>query len=155
MKIKLLFILICIFIFSCQNKIKLKIASPKYKAQWLNPVFYNNDFENELNFSLWFNDSLVKSHEIYKITKRIFRNLSKDSIEFNTIPNEKIEYYFDPNGFVYRLVIYSYLDVREISRANFTYLGNLFSNGYRKIKASPLITLQKKQFKDQFTTDFF
>jgi hypothetical protein len=32
--------------------VKLSLHQPKLKAQWLNPLFYNNDFENELNFPL-------------------------------------------------------------------------------------------------------
>lgn len=131
------------------------LHQPKQKAQWINPLFYNNDFENELNFPLWFEDSLVKAHDIYKITKRIFKEEELDSNGFLAIPNEKIEYYFDPNGYVDQLVIYSYLDDREISRANFIYEGNMLASGYRKVRALPLITLQKKNLKDEFATDFF
>lgn len=134
---------------------KENVHQPKQKAQWINPLFYNNDFENELNFPLWFEDSLVKAHDIYKITKRIFKEEELDSNGFFAIPNEKIEYYFDPNGYVDQLVIYSYLDDREISRANFIYEGNMLASGYRKVRALPLITLQKKNVKDEFATDFF
>lgn len=132
---------------------------PHKTAQWINPVFYNNDFENELNFPLWFDDSLVKAHNIYKITKRIYGRIEGDTAEVNSykqaIPKEKIEYYFDPNGFVDQLVVYSYFDDREISRATFVYEGNLYSSGYRKVKALPFISLTKKPIKDEFTTDLF
>jgi hypothetical protein len=143
-------------LFSCNiEKDEIVVNQPKLKAQWLNPLFYNNDFEHELNFPLWFEDSIIKAHDIYKITKRIFRDNVLDSNGFNAIPKEKIEYYFDPNGYVDQLVIYSYLDDREVSRVSFEYKGNMFRSGYREVKPMTFVTLQKKGLEDEFTTDFF
>jgi hypothetical protein len=130
---------------------------PKKMIQWINPVFFNNDFPEELNFPLWFDDSIVKSHGIYKITKRIYRRILGDTAEINdqkqAIPKEKIEYYFDPNGLVDQIVIYTYYDDREISRANIVYEGNMLSSGYRKARILPMINLTKKQGKDEFSTE--
>lgn len=131
----------------------------KKVAQWINPVFYNNDFEDELNFPLWFNDSFVRAHEIYKITKRIYPRIVGDTSEINSyneaIPKEKIEYFFDKNGFVEKIIVVSYFDDREISKASFVYSGNLQANGYRKASILPFISLTKNPIKDEFTTEFF
>lgn len=130
---------------------------PKKTAQWLNPLFFNHDFEHELNFPLWFNDSLIRAHQIYKITKRIYPRIVGDTSEINdyrqAIPKEKIEYYFDPNGLVDQIVVYSYFDDREISRATFVYKGNMFASGYRKLDALPFISLTRDPVRDDFSTE--
>lgn len=142
---------------SCTEAETVAVHEPKNQAQWLNPLFYNNDFEHEINFPIWFDDSLVKAHKIYKITKRLFGQVDGDTSELNSIeqaiPKEKIEYYFDPNGLIDQIVVYSYYDDREIARANFIYEGNMMASGYRKVRALPFITLSKKTIKDEFTTE--
>lgn len=142
---------------SCTTEAPVEVREPKKQTQWINPLFYNSDFEDEINFPIWFDDSLVKAHKIYKITKRVFGYLDADTTEVNSstqaIPKEKIEYYFDPNGLVDQIVVYSYYDDREIARANFIYEGNMLASGYRKVRALPFITISKKNVKDEFTTD--
>lgn len=133
--------------------------NPKRINQWINPVFYNNDFEDELNFPLWFDDSLIKAHEIYKITKRVYARINEDSSEVNSInqavPKEKIEYYFDPNGLVDEVVIYSYFDDREISRTSFKFDGNMLPSGYRNVIVLATINLSKKNDEDEFSTELY
>ncbi|MES2588654.1 MAG: hypothetical protein V4622_06715 [Bacteroidota bacterium] len=155
-----IYIVILFLLFSCGNQDdKFVQKEPKKVAQWINPILFNNDFEEELNFPLWFNDSLIKAHKIYKITKRVYPRILGDTSEINSlqqaIPKEKIEYYFDPNGYVDQIVIYSYFDDREISRANFIYEGNFLNSGYRKVRALPFISITKKASKDEFTTELF
>jgi hypothetical protein len=153
-----LFLLIIPCFSSCKDERLEDNKEIQKVSQWVNPVFYNNDFEDELNFPMWFNDSLVKAHEIYKITKRIYPRINGDTNEINStkqaVPKEKIEYYFDPNGLVDQVVIYSYYDDREISRQHFIYDGNMFSSGYRKLKALPVHLLQKDK-SDEFTTELY
>lgn len=151
---------VILLMFSCGNKNEVPLQQePKKTAQWINPLFYNNDFEGELNFPLWFNDSLVRAHKIYKITKRIYPRFLGDTTEINSlkqaIPKEKIEYYFDPNGLVDQLVVYFYFDDREISRAYFKYEGNMMASGYRKVNVLPFISFAKQGIKDDFTTELF
>jgi hypothetical protein len=157
------FIYIALFLYLLQScggdNLPVNQKEPKKVAQWINPVFYNNDFENELNFPLWFNDSFVRSHEIYKITKRVYPRIVGDTSEINSyneaIPKEKIEYFFDKWGCVEKIIVSSYFDDREISKATFVYEGRMFSNGYRKVKVLPFVSLTKNPIKDEFTTDFF
>ena len=119
---------------SCgEDEVVLQQNEPKKVAQWLNPLFFNTDFEHELNFPLLFDDSLIRAHQIYKITKRVYPHIVGDTAEINNysqaIPKEKIEYYFDPNGLVDQVVVYSYFDDREIARATFVYQGNMMNSG--------------------------
>jgi hypothetical protein len=157
---KIIFWTFLTLLFSCENEGKQAIQKePKKVAQWLNPLLFNNDFEEELNFPLWFDDSLIRAHKIYKITKRLYPRILGDTSEINSqkeaIPKEKIEYYFDLNGYVDQIVIYAYFDDREISRANFIYEGNFLNSGYRKVRALPFISISKKVLKDEFTTELF
>jgi hypothetical protein len=102
---------------------------------------------------------MVRAHQIYKITKRVYGRIVGDTTEINSyqqaIPKEKIEYYFDPNGLVDQIVIYMYYDDREIARVNFIYEGNMLPSGYRSLRILPMISLTKSPLKDQFSTDFF
>ena len=151
--------ILLIFSSCSQQEKQLNMKSPPKSLQWLNPLFYNNDFEHDLNFPLWFDDSLIVTHQIYKITKRVFPRIVGDTAEINSykeaIPREKIEYYFDPNGLVDQMVIYTYYDDREVSRATFVYEGNMMANGYRKVKMLPFISLSKTSVEDEFTTDLY
>lgn len=150
---------IALFMASCGEDEPVLQHEPKKTAQWINPLFFNNDFEHELNFPLWFNDSLIRAHQIYKITKRIYPHIVGDTSEINdyhqAIPKEKIEYYFDPNGMVDQVVLYSYFDDREIARATFVYQGNMLATGYRKVVAMPFISLTKDPIRDEFTTELY
>jgi hypothetical protein len=154
------YLLLILILLACGKKSDLdKIKAPKKVAQWINPNFYNNDFEDELNFPLWFDDSLIRAHQIYKITKQIYPRIHADTTDnesqLKIVPKEKIEYYFDPNGLVDQIVIYSYFDDREISRANFIYEGNMLSSGFRNVRTLPLISLTKKNEEDEFTTELY
>jgi hypothetical protein len=132
-------------------------TQPRPVAQWLNPLFFNEDFDNELSFPLWFDDSLIRAQGIEKITRRTYPRILGDSSDVNTqreaMPREKREYYFDPNGFVDRLVIYSYFDDREIARASFAYRGNMDPNGFRRVIPLKFRYLSEKGNTSDFSTD--
>ena len=102
------------FLLGCGEKKQDVIADnePQWINQWINPLFYNDVFESEISFPLWFNDSLVRSHRIQKITKRIFPLQFQDSVTQhftqNAMPKEKIEYYFSERGEIERIAIYYY-----------------------------------------------
>lgn len=108
---------------------------PAKQRQWINPLFFNDNFDSELSFPVWFDDSLIKANGITLITKRVFPRISGDTSDINAqkdaMPREKREYYFDDNGFVDKLVVYYYFDDREIARASFLYRGNMDNNGFR------------------------
>jgi hypothetical protein len=150
---KLVLLFLILILFSCKDQIvETKIVAPQKTRSWLNPIFYNNDFETEYNFPFWFDDSLIKSHSIRKITKRIFRGEEKDSNGHAMIPKEKIEYYFDPNGHVDELIRYNYIDDREVSRSSFVFYGNFTNDGYRKVKNQSNFTINKMK-NDEFSVD--
>lgn len=123
------------------------IQSPKKLAQWINPLVFNTDLDNQLSFPIWFDDSLIRAHQIAKITRRIYGSFEKEEVDSalirETFPREKREFYFDANGFVDRIVIYSYYDDREIARSSYFYTGNMDNNGFRvtqKISSKQIVS---------------
>lgn len=144
---------------ACGEKIKDIVAEnePKMAGQWLNPLFYNDVFESEISFPLWFNDSLIRAHRIEKITKRTFPLQFQDSVTLhftqNAIPKEKIEYYFTKNGDVERIAIYYYYDDREIARVGFNYIGQKDQFGFAPVEVTFSEDLTNGTQKDDFQTD--
>lgn len=130
--------LVILSLASCTPKSteKKKSSDLAFSRQWLNPLVINEAFENDLTFPIWFDDSLVRSAGIQKITQRIYGSFDEkvvdSSLIHKTFPVEKREFYFDPNGLVDRLVIYSFYDDREVARISYVFQGNMDKNGYRK-----------------------
>jgi hypothetical protein len=146
-------ILICGFavflLFGCSSNPsnETDIESPKKRAQWINPLIFNTDLDNQLSFPIWFDDSLIRVHQIAKITRRIYGSFETEDVDSalirKTFPREKREFYFDVNGFVDRIVIYSYYDDREIARSSYFYTGNMDNNGFRlaqKISSKQIVS---------------
>lgn len=143
----------------CGEKIKNSISEhePKLVDQWINPLFYNDVFESEISFPLWFNDSLIREHRISKITKRIFPLQFQDSVTLhytqNAMPKEKIEYYFSKTGEVERIAIYYYYDDREISRIGFNYTAHKDQFGFAPVELTFAEDLSGGKQEDDFQTD--
>lgn len=152
-------VLSILLLVACSSKqlSELEKNGPKRTAQWINPLFFNDNFDPELSFPVWFDDSLIRANNIAKITKRIFPRLldegSKHEDFRETMPKEKREYYFDRNGFVDRLVVYHYFDDREIARASFYFQGNMDNNGYRKVNPNAFRYLSDNGENTDFTTN--
>lgn len=146
-------------LWACSSKSPAPVPGkgPRKAAQWINPLFFNEDFDNELAFPLWFDDSLIRANGISKITKRIYPRILGDTGDVNSqkeaMPREKREYYFDDNGLVDRLVIYFYFDDREIARASFMYKGNMDNNGFRQPVPGTFRYLSEEGQNSDFRTD--
>ncbi len=157
-KVFSVFAFIFIF-FACDSGLEKNARSkmPLNKKQWLNPLFFNENFESELSFPLWFSDSLIRANNIYKITKRIFPRIIGDTSSLapnEAMPREKREYYFDNNGKVFYIVIYYYYDDREIARSSFIYQGKMDRNGFRNVTPDVFKHLSDADSINDFTTDF-
>lgn len=161
MKQLLVFFTISLYLLSCSAPDQPEhpeTISPSANAQWLNPFLYNDDFDRIVSFPIWFNDSLIQSHRIRKITKRIYPRIITDTSHLdnykNTIPREKREYYFSEAGNVERLVIYVYYDDREIARASFNYESKTDKNGFAKCHQGIFEYLSDTDKANDFRTDF-
>ena len=126
-------------------------------GQWINPLFYNDVFESEISFPLWFNDSLIRAHRIQKITKRTFPLQFQDSLTLhytqNAMPKEKTEYYFSTDGEIERIAIYYYYDDREIARVGFNYTAKKDQFGYAPLEVTFAEDLTKGKEEDDYQTD--
>jgi hypothetical protein len=130
---------------------------PLNVEQWLDPLFYNDVFESEISFPLWFNDSIIRVHRIEKITKRTFPLQPQDSVTMyytkNAMPKEKIEYYFSEDGSVDRIAIYYYYDDREIARVGFNYTAKKDHFGFAPMEVTFAEDLTNGNQGDDFQTD--
>lgn len=144
---------------SCGERIKEIISEnePKLVDQWINPLFYNDIFDSEISFPLWFHDSLIRSNGIQKITKRTFPLQFQDSLTLhytkNAMPKEKIEYYFSESGDLDRIAIYYYYDDREIARVGFNYIGEKDQFGFSPVDVTFSEDLTSEKKGDDFQTD--
>lgn len=152
----------CILLFSLlscggKNDDAISDNEPLHVAQWINPLFYNDVFDSEISFPLWFNDSLISAHRIEKITKRTFPLQIQDSLTMhytqNAMPKEKIEYYFLKDGSIDRIAIYYYYDDREIARVGFNYLKKKDQNGFSPLELTFAQELISGGENDEFQTD--
>lgn len=150
--------LLLLALFSCKSDPSAHSKNePAKRRQWVNPLFFNDNFDAELSFPLWFDDSLIRANGITRITKRTFPRITGDTSDVNSqreaMPREKREYYFDDNGFVDKLVIYYYFDDREIARASFLYRGNMDNNGFRTAIPGTFEYLSDEDNASDFRTD--
>ena len=151
------FFIFLLFACNSANEKQTHTQPPQDKKQWINPLFFNENFESELSFPLWFNDSLIKVNRISKITKRIFPRIIGDTGATNflgeAMPREKREYYFDKDGKVTYLIIYYYFDNREIARSSFIYQGKSDKLGFRNVTQGIFKHLSDTDTTNDFTTD--
>lgn len=155
----LLTVILSFLLFACTSEADAPVAKnePKNSHQWINPIFYNDDFDPVVSFPIWFDDSLVRHHNISKITKRIFPRIIGDTSSTNSqkdaMPREKREFYFATNGHVERMVVYYYYDDREIARASFNYDGKIDKNGFAKATPGVFQYLSDQDGSQDYRTD--
>lgn len=105
--------------------------------------------ENEVSFPIWFNDSIIKSQKINKITRKIYplNHLEDNPLKNfkNSIPRESREYYFDKQGNIYQLNVHYFYDDREIGSVLFTYEGNKDKNGFSQVSKKTIVNKTSKR----------
>lgn len=89
------------------------------------------DFENELSFPVWYNDSLIISRRIKKI-ERIYK-VPSDDADSSDVKFKKI-YFFDKSGEIKEMQIEEYYENSLISNSKFKYLKTKDEYGYCEIK---------------------
>jgi len=121
--------LFVIIVSSCKNTSNdVEIGSPAHEIPFLfrmNVMF--TDAETNVSFPVWFNDSIIISRNISKIT-RDFYLLDEDEESDRQdlkrqVPREKREYWFGSDGQMKEMKISYYYDNREIGITNFIYQG--------------------------------
>lgn len=83
------------------------------------------DAEKYLSFPIWFNDSIIAKNKILKVTRSLYF-LDKGETQgteelINTVPREKREYWFHPNGQIKVFKMTYFFDDEEIGSVVYTY----------------------------------
>ena len=98
---------------------------------------FGTDAEKFISFPVWFNDSVIKSNHLFKITRDFY---SFDSDETNDIgslnsevPREKREYWFSENGQLRDLKVTYFYDDQEIGSVHYTYVSQKDRFGFAKV----------------------
>ncbi|MFT7344299.1 MAG: hypothetical protein ACI9XP_000882 [Lentimonas sp.] len=128
-------LLLALFV-SCKSDLKKSTENKKHysRASLLNLSALNNDFENEISFPIWFNDSLVKANYIQGIERKIYPRLPLGADRKNLPLKEKLDYSFDNNGMITSLVHNFYVDLHSASSYKMIYSKNRQFNDFSKVK---------------------
>lgn len=107
----------------------------------INPPFIFNlsnffsDAERELNFPLWFSDSVIKSRKIKGIIRKVFDDEPLDSIEeYNLLPVRQYTYSFDVEGYLSEMIVEHFYDNKRIGYAHFAFKPDVKAGEYSEVK---------------------
>lgn len=95
-------------LFSCQNKQDKNLTINTFQRQWIKPNLWISGLNEFYNFPNWFDDSLISTHKIQKISLKEFYVRYADNETFNlkdSVPDKWITYHFDSLGKVMSLKI--------------------------------------------------
>ena len=107
---------------SCSETVTSKKPDVTVNASLIHPYFFQDDLGQQLNFPLWFNDSILRKKKIETITHVIYGNpLDSDSENdwVERLPKKTIVYRFDPNGELTNVTQTSYSEGIIIANHNF------------------------------------
>jgi hypothetical protein len=83
-----------------------------------------NESENFMSFPIWFDDSIVRKHGIFCLSREIYHisiNNADEGLEEDQDLREKRDYYFNRSGAVDSLKISYYFDDRSIGTVRYRY----------------------------------
>lgn len=153
-----LLVLLISFLFSCKNE-PTYVKPKTIQEQWLQPIYWLNEYNELHNFPFWFNEHLVQQHHIPAITLREYYVDFTDSIALDTtgkIPDRIIRFEFDSSGTIISMNQQRFQDLRLIAEHTFHYSNRADSLIYKTIESSQLINFenQSKQFKENYEVTF-
>ena len=147
------FSLFVVFVISCSNEKNEKIILKGHsKSSIFNLNTLLTDEENDVSFPIWFNDSIIKSKRLFKITRKTFLLNGRKENPFKTIsgavPREMREYYFSNQGVIIQLNVHYYYDDREIGSILFSYTGEQDAFGFSQVKRKTIVTKTAKRISE-------
>lgn len=139
---------------ACSQKedIQIKLLKGHSKSSIFNLNTLLTDEENDVSFPIWFNDSIIKSKRLFKITRKTFLLNGRKENPFKTIsgavPREMREYYFSNQGVIIQLNVHYYYDDREIGSILFSYTGEQDAFGFSQVKRKTIVTKTAKRISE-------
>ncbi len=114
------------------------IASPTI----FHPLYFQEEIASQLNFPFWFNDSLIRLHNIREITRTTYGSYEVepgDTTSIETLPKTEIIYRFSPQGKLLEITRIYYAEGLEIARNNYL-IGEQPVNRYYAAEDTPFNT---------------
>jgi hypothetical protein len=91
-------------------------ANPKPFIFNMNLLF--TDAENYVSFPIWFNDSVIRSAHVSKISREIIGSSVNDDNTKSDAPHEIRDYYFNVSGFIDSMIVRYFFDDDFIGKVN-------------------------------------
>lgn len=146
-------------LFSCSDEVRIKRKKNRVvlKPSLIRMSHYFTEFEDEVSFPVWFDDSLIRENRIKKIVRKTFL-LNEDTLALQ-LPKTVKEYGFEENGRIISFEVIQFYEGREVSTMKFTYPKGIDEYGFAEVKTSvPDKVLDQSQYRiyqpEKYATDF-
>ena len=123
---RFIYFLIIILLASCSERKKVQEKQIPVQVALIHPLFFQEELSNNLNFPIWFNDSLIATNHIKQLTITSFKGVPQDSSNQNpdnevAFPKVATVYTFDKAGKLIHIQITNYSEGIIISNQNFQF----------------------------------
>lgn len=127
-------ILLLLGLYSCSETTGFKQSKNKVEPRrfLIHLQHYFSDEESNVSFPIWFDDSIIRSQNIQKITRRIYA-LNQDTSEVST-PRVIKSYFFSQEGELLRMSVKEFYEGYEVESVTFRYLSVKDENGYASVE---------------------
>ncbi len=152
-------ILAVAFLFGCSEEVRMKRKKSKVVLQpsLIRLSHYFSEFEEELSFPVWFDDSLIRKSNIQKIIRKTY-SLNDDTTKLR-LPRTIKEYTFDESGGLQSYNVSQYYEGQEVSSLRFEYPNGIDQFGYSELETNvPNSVLDQSKYKiykpEKYASDF-
>lgn len=109
---------------------KMSILETNAKPFIFNMNLLYTDAENYASFPIWFNDSIIRTAHICKITREIIGSSVNDDNSKSDAPQEIRDYYFNLSGFIDSMMVKYFFDDEFIGEVHVIFTSQPDSYGF-------------------------
>lgn len=143
-------IILIVILVACQNsssKNKNKQEDKPAVFGLFNLTSMYSDAEQNVSFPVWFNDSIVREHQIAEITRLVYDVSSLDTSEnLIMLPKKKYTYQFQRDGSLKQLIVSNFYDDKIISSIKIVFSKFDPKTGYAITKINDELEYDHKEF---------
>lgn len=116
--------LIGLFVLLSCNHEKPSIRPTTVEKQWMQPLFWLDDYQNLYNFPFWFDEDLIREHhvKVIEMKEEFSSNGQSEEDQWNSLKTWKM--FFDSTGQIQKMKIYETKDARIIYQKIINYQEN-------------------------------
>lgn len=156
---KLFLLLSVFFLFACNGEKRrmFKNKTKPAKPFVFNMQHYFSDLENQVSFPVWFNDSVIKKHQVKSLTRSIYPNKTEDE---SSLPKVVKKYLFAEDGSLSQINVKRYYESVLVEDVTIDYEDKKDEAGFSKVSFSNAImedgqrdqyqVYEKEKYSDRF-----